>query len=136
MDNNDVFTQSFIANKAGKYEYKFEFTTKGTYGFNDKDSIKSTEVKSFKLAVNDNVSPAEAIELNTPEAQSGEVNLSWNIVGENNIALYEIVRNGVVVARIQDKSIVSYKDTDVKNKTEYKYEVIAYTNGANSIKQI
>lgn len=132
--NNDVFTASFIANKAGKYEYKFEFTTKGTYGFNDKDSIKSTEVKSFKLAVNDNVSPAEAIELNTPEAQSGEVNLSWNIVGENNIALYEIVRNGVVVARIQDKSIVSYKDTDVKNKTEYKYEVIAYTNGGNSIK--
>ena len=49
--NNDVFTASFIANKAGKYEYKFEFTTKGTYGFNDKDSIKSTEVKSFKLAV-------------------------------------------------------------------------------------
>lgn len=53
---------------------------------------------------------------------------------KNNIALYEIVRNGVVVARIQDKSIVSYKDTDVKNKTEYKYEVIAYTNGGNSIK--
>ena len=27
------------------------------------------------------------------------------------------------IERIQDGSIVSYKDTDVKNKTEYKYEV-------------
>ena len=78
-----------MANKAGQYEYKFEFTTKGTYGFNDKDSIKSTEVKTFELSAVDDGVPAEAIELETPEEQSGEVNLNWNVVGENNIALYE-----------------------------------------------
>ena len=123
-----------MANKAGKYEYKFEFTTKGSYGFNDKDSIKSTEVKTFELSAVDDGVPAEAIELETPEEQSGEVNLNWNVVGENNIALYEIVRDGVVIERIQDGSIVSYKDTDVKNKTKYNYEIIAYTNGGNAIK--
>ena len=132
--NNDMFTASFIANKSGKYEYKYEFTTKGTYGFNDENSVSYTEVKVFELSSVEDGIPAEAIELKTPEEQSGEVNLSWNIVGENNIALYEIVRNGVVVARIQDKSIVSYKDTDVKNKTKYNYEIIAYTNGGNAIK--
>ena len=123
-----------MANKAGKYEYKFEFTTKGSYGFNDKDSIKSTEVKTFELSAVDDGVPADAIELETPEEQSGEVNLNWNVVGENNIALYEIVRDGVVIERIQDGSIVSYKDTDVKNKTKYNYEIIAYTNGGNAIK--
>lgn len=132
--DNDLFTASFIANKEGKYEYKYEFTTKGTYGFNDVDSIKSTEIKTFELAVVNDGVPAEAIKLETPEEQSGEVNLNWTVVGENNIALYEIVRDGVVIARIQDGSIVSYKDTDVKNKTEYKYEVIAYTNGGNAVK--
>lgn len=55
-------------------------------------------------------------------------------MGENNIVLYEIVRDGVVIERIQDGSIVSYKDTDVKNKTKYNYEIIAYTNGGNAIK--
>lgn len=134
VGDNDLFTASFMANKAGQYEYKFEFTTKGSYGFNDKDSIKSTEVKSFELSAVDDGVPAEAIELETPEEQSGEVNLNWNVVGENNIALYEIVRDGVVIERIQDGSIVSYKDTDVKNKTKYNYEIIAYTNGGNAIK--
>lgn len=134
VGDNDLFTASFMANKAGQYEYKFEFTTKGTYGFNDKDSIKSTEVKTFELSAVDDGVPAEAIELETPEEQSGEVNLNWNVVGENNIALYEIVRDGVVIERIQDGSIVSYKDTDVKNKTKYNYEIIAYTNGGNAIK--
>lgn len=134
VGDNDLFTASFMANKAGKYEYKFEFTTKGSYGFNDKDSIKSTEVKTFELSAVDDGVPAEAIELETPEEQSGEVNLNWNVVGENNIALYEIVRDGVVIERIQDGSIVSYKDTDVKNKTKYNYEIIAYTNGGNAIK--
>lgn len=134
VGDNDLFTASFMANKAGQYEYKFEFTTKVTYGFNDKDSIKSTEVKTFELSAVDDGVPAEAIELETPEEQSGEVNLNWNVVGENNIALYEIVRDGVVIERIQDASIVSYKDTDVKNKTKYNYEIIAYTNGGNSIK--
>lgn len=37
VGDNDLFTASFMANKAGQYEYKFEFTTKGSYGFNDKD---------------------------------------------------------------------------------------------------
>ena len=134
VGDNDLFTASFMANKAGQYEYKFEFTTKGSYGFNDKDSIKSTEVKTFELSAVDDGVPAEAIELETPEEQSGEVNLNWNVVGENNIALYEIVRDGVVIERIQDGSIVSYKDTDVKNKTKYNYEIIAYTNGGNAIK--
>ena len=134
VGDNDLFTASFMANKAGQYEYKFEFTTKGSYGFNDKDSIKSTEVKTFELSAVDDGVPAEAIELETPEEQSGEVNLNWNVVGENNIALYEIVRDGVVIERIQDASIVSYKDTDVKNKTKYNYEIIAYTNGGNAIK--
>lgn len=132
--NNDMFTASFIANKSGKYEYKYEFTTKGTYGFNDENSVSYTEVKVFELSSVEDGIPAEAIELKTPEEQSGEVNLNWSVVGTNNITLYEIVRNGVVVARIQDGSIVSYKDTDVRNKTEYKYEVIAYTNGGNSVK--
>lgn len=132
--NNDMFTASFIANKSGKYEYKYEFTTKGTYGFNDENSVSYTEVKVFELSSVEDGIPAEAIELKTPEEQSGEVNLNWSVVGTNNITLYEIVRNGVVVARIQDGSIVSYKDTDVRNKTEYKYEVIAYINGGNSVK--
>lgn len=132
--NNDMFTASFIANKSGKYEYKYEFTTKGTYGFNDENSVSYTEVKVFELSSVEDGIPAEAIELKTPEEQSGEVNLNWSVVGTNNITLYEIVRNGVVVARIQDGSMVSYKDTDVRNKTEYKYEVIAYTNGGNSVK--
>lgn len=132
--NNDMFTASFIANKSGKYEYKYEFTTKGTYGFNDENSVSYTEVKVFELSSVEDGIPAEAIELKTPEEQSGEVNLNWSVVGTNNITLYEIVRNGVVVATIQDGSIVSYKDTDVRNKTEYKYEVIAYTNGGNSVK--
>lgn len=132
--NNDEFTSSFIANKPGKYQYKFEFTSKGTYGFNDKTSIEVTEIKSFELSVGDELTPIDSILLETPEAQSGEVNLKWSVSGTNNIALYEIVRDGVVIARIKDGSIISYKDTDVRNKTEYKYEVIAYTNGGNSIK--
>lgn len=132
--DNDMFTASFIANKPGKYEYKYEFTTKGNYGFNDENSISSTEVKVFELSLVEDGIPADAIELKTPEEQSGEVNLNWSVVGNDNIALYEIVRNGVVIARVQDGSIVSYKDTDVRNKTEYKYEVIAYTNGGKSVK--
>lgn len=133
--DNDEFIASFIANKAGKYQYKFEFTTKGTYGFNDANAIKTTETKTFELALGDELVAAESIILETPEEQSGEVNLKWSIGGTtNNIALYEIVRDGVVIARINDGSITSYKDTDVRNKTEYKYEVIAYTNGGNSVK--
>ena len=63
-----------------------------------------------------------------------EKELKSEIEKMNNIALYEIVRDGVVIERIQDGSIVSYKDTDVKNKTKYNYEIIAYTNGGNAIK--
>ena len=50
-----------------------------------------------------------------------------------------VKKNGIYgsilrIERIQDGSIVSYKDTDVKNKTKYNYEIIAYTNGGNAIK--
>lgn len=134
VGNNDEFIASFIPTKPGKYEYKFEFTTKGVNGFNEKDSIKATDVKSFKLDKGDDAVAADKIVLETPEEQSGEVNLKWSVSGTNNITLYEIVRNGVVVARINDGFVTSYKDNDVKNKTEYKYEVIAYTNGGNSVK--
>ena len=132
-DNSDEFTASFIANKPGQYEYKFEFTTKGTYGFKDKNSIKTTESKTFELELGDNLVAIESITLEIPEKQSGEVNLKWSTTGANNIALYEIVRDGNVIARIKDGSLTSYKDTDVTNKTEYKYKVIAYTNGGNSV---
>ncbi|MBP3914743.1 LPXTG cell wall anchor domain-containing protein, partial [Clostridium sp.] len=131
--NNDEFMASFIANKPGKYEYKFEFTTKGTYGFKDKNSIKTTESKTFELALGDSLAPIESITLEKPEQQSGEVNLKWATTGTNNIALYEIVRDGNVIARIKDGSLTSYKDTDVTNKTEYEYKVIAYTNGGSSV---
>ena len=132
--DNDEFSASFIANKPGEYEYKFEFTTKGTYGFNDESSIKTTDSKKFTLVKGDELVAAEAIILETPEEQSGEVNLKWAVTGTNNIALYEIVRDGVVIARIKDNTLTSYKDTDVSNKTEYNYEVIAYTNGGNAVK--
>ena len=131
--DNDEFITSFIANKAGIYEYKYEFTTKGVNGFNYEDSIKSTDVKTFELTKGDDVVATELIVLNVPEQQSGEVNLIWSIGETNNVALYEIVRDGVVIARIKDGSITSYKDTDVSNKTEYSYRVIAYTNGGNEV---
>ena len=90
------------------------------------EEMSFTELDNFMMengyySVFDDGVPAEAIELETPEEQSGEVNLNWNVVGENNIALYEIVRDGVVIERIQDGYIVSYKDSDLKNKTKYKY---------------
>lgn len=132
IGNNDKFVASFIANRAGKYEYKFEFTTKGIYGFNDESSIKSTDSKIFELSLGDSDIPADLITLETPEQQSGEVNLKWTVNEGNKVALYEIIRDGIVVDRIKGDS-TSYKDTNVKNKTEYTYKVIAYTNGGNSI---
>ena len=97
-----------MANKAGQYEYKFEFTTKGTYGFNDKDSIKSTEVKTFELSAVDD-EPAETIELETPEEQSGEINLNWNVVEKIMFNYIESVRDGVIVKRIQMVLLFQHK---------------------------
>ena len=131
VGNNDKFIASFIANKAGEYEYKFEFTTKGIYGFNEKISIQATDIKTFKLDLGDEETPADEILLNEPEQQSGEVNLNWTVNGENKVSLYEVVRDGVVIDRVKGDS-TSYKDTNVKNKTKYSYKIIAYTNGGNS----
>ena len=132
IGNNDKFIASFIANRAGKYEYKFEFTTKGIYGFNDENSIKSTESKTFELSLGDSDIPTDLINLETPEQQSGEVNLRWTVSENNKVALYEIIRDGVIIDRVKANS-TSYKDTDVRNKTGYIYKIIAYTKGGNSI---
>ena len=134
--NNHKFSANFIPTKAGVYEYKFEFTTKGLSGFDYKDSIVVGDDKTYstlELALGDNVVPIGTLSLNNPEQQSGKVELEWKATGENNIAIYEVVRDGKVISRIKDKESVGYKDTDVENGREYKYKVIAYSNGGVAV---
>ncbi|MPQ44094.1 alpha-amylase family glycosyl hydrolase [Clostridium tarantellae] len=134
--NNDKYKSSFMPVKEGIYEYKFEFTSKGELGFNLNEIVigdnKIYKTKVFKLG--DNIIPCNLITLKNPEKESGQIILNWSIEGENKIALYEIMRDGIVVAKIKDRNITSYKDTNVENGKEYNYEIRAYSNGGMLVK--
>lgn len=122
----NVFAGSFLPYEAGDYQYRLSFSS------NLGRSWFSSEVKTVSFSRGDDIiPPANKVELAEPKQESGQVNLSWKLEGLKDPYLITILRNGQIVAELNDITQTTYKDLDVSNGTAYKYQVKVYDQAGN-----
>ncbi|MBS4177759.1 alpha-amylase family glycosyl hydrolase [Lederbergia citrea] len=125
----NVFSAHFLPLEAGTYEYRFAFSS-------DLGRIwVASEAQSVNFTKGeDTTAPVEKATLEQPVQESGQVNLSWKLEGENKPYMVAIVRDGEMIAQLFDMSKQSYRDGNVINGKTYTYEVHVYSQSGNKVK--
>ncbi|WNB92369.1 alpha-amylase family glycosyl hydrolase [Bacillus sp. NEB1478] len=126
---SNQFSSSFLPFKEGTYEYRFAFTTDlgRTWVTSESNSVTFTKGS-------DTTAPANAVSLEQPAQESGQVNLKWTVDGANEPYLFTIFRDGEVIDQLLDTNAINYKDRNVTNGKTYAYEVHIYDKAGNSVK--
>jgi glycosidase len=125
--SNNIFSAKFLPLESGTYEYRFAFSPDLGRNWKYTETILTTFIKDR----NDSNPPAEKIELQQPLQESGQVNLHWNLIGEDDPFLLTIVRNGQLLEILQDTAKTTYRDYDVENGKTYSYVVNVYDKAGN-----
>ncbi|MDC3418478.1 alpha amylase N-terminal ig-like domain-containing protein [Aquibacillus salsiterrae] len=128
---NNVFESSFQPLELGRYTYRFAFTTNRglTWKYTNEKQVTFTQNEE------DTEAPAKSIALEQPIVESGQVNLSWNLVEPvaGDAYLTVIERDGEIIQQIKDAEVTSFKDTAVQNGTTYQYQVKAFDQAGNVV---
>lgn len=129
QDVSNVFSSNFLAFVEGSYEYRFAFS-------NDLGRTWVTsELKTVTFTKGvDTTSPVEKITLAKPQQESGQVNLSWKLEGNEDPYMIVIVRDGIKIDQLLDVTKESYRDINVTNGKTYTYEVQVYDRAGNMVK--
>ncbi|MCA1032042.1 amylopullulanase [Bacillus timonensis] len=127
--NNNVFAGSFIPFTTGTYEYRIGISSDLGREW------KYTEVKTVTLTqdTNDTTAPAEKVILAQPIQESGQVNLSWELVNADEPYLITIIRDGALLDILTDVSKTTYRDYQVENGKTYEYQVVVYDKAGNKV---
>lgn len=126
-DAHNVFTANFRPIETGTYSYRLAFTT------DRGETWKTTNTEEVTLSQNsdDTKAPADAVKLEEPVKESGQVTLNWSLEGADSPYLFAIERDGKNIELIEDAEKVSYTDFAVENGKTYEYRVVAYDQAGN-----
>ncbi|MCH6266952.1 alpha-amylase family glycosyl hydrolase [Neobacillus citreus] len=129
QDVSNVFSSNFLAFDEGSYEYRFAFS-------NDLGRTWVTsEIKTVTFTKgSDTIPPVEKITLAEPQQESGQVNLSWKLEGNEDPYMIVIVRDGIKIDQLLDVKKESYRDINVTNGKTNTYEVQVYDRAGNMVK--
>ncbi|MFZ3589018.1 hypothetical protein ACOI1C_06970 [Bacillus sp. DJP31] len=98
---------------------------------------KETNTETVNLTQNqeDTGAPAESVKLETPEQESGQVNLTWSVNApvENDAYLLTIERDGQLVTILEDPTVTTYRDFEVENGKTYEYQIKMYDKFGNHV---
>ncbi|MCD7036679.1 amylopullulanase [Metabacillus sp. GX 13764] len=124
----NVFKASFTPYEAGTYEYRFAFTSDlGTsWVYTPSSKVNVVPNKS------DVKKPADEAVLAVPQAESGQVNLSWSLKGADDPYVILIFRNGEKIADVSGTAD-SYRDFQVDNGTAYEYSIKVLDRAGNFV---
>ncbi|TLS35605.1 amylopullulanase [Pseudalkalibacillus caeni] len=127
--NNNRFTAAFRPLETGTYTYQYAFST------DSGNTWKTTEALTVAFTQNteDTNAPAASVELEQPIQESGQVNLSWNLVDATDPFLIGIERDGKIIKLLSDTTATSYTDHAVENGTEYTYRVKVFDQAGNTV---
>ncbi|MBN8210312.1 alpha amylase N-terminal ig-like domain-containing protein [Bacillus sp. NTK071] len=126
-DAYNGFKADFRPIEKGVYTYRLAYST-------DRGATwKTTNTEEVKLTQNEDdvKAPADAVKLDVPMQESGQVTLNWALEGADNPYLLAIERNGETVELLEGADAVSYTDFAVENGKTYKYRVVAYDQAGN-----
>ncbi len=126
----NLFQADFRPLETGIYSYKMAFTTDGR-------EWKETNVETVHFSQNqaDTGAPAESVKLETPEQESGQVNLTWTVQNpvENDAYLISVVRDGERISIVEDPKVTTFRDFQVENGKTYEYQIKIYDKFGNHV---
>nr|WP_233143926.1 alpha-amylase family glycosyl hydrolase [Lottiidibacillus patelloidae] len=127
--NNNVFTGTFLPLTVGTYEYRIGVSSDlgETWIYTNVNAVTLTQDTI------DTNPPAEQVELAQPVQESGQVNLTWELVGSDDPHLITILRDGSILATLSDVSSTTYRDYHVENGKTYEYTVAVYDKAGNKV---
>lgn len=128
--NNNVYKASFSPIEADEYSYRMAFSSDLGASW-----IYTENTKTFTLSKGeDTTPPADAVQLEQPTKESGQVNLNWSYEQQaDDSYMVGIVRDGELVERIKDASKTSFTDYDVVNGETYTYQVKLFDQAGNVV---
>ncbi|WP_349408450.1 alpha-amylase family glycosyl hydrolase [Pseudalkalibacillus sp. SCS-8] len=124
----NVFSAEFLPLEAGEYKYRYAFTT--DLG---RKWVYSVEKDLTVHKAKDETLPVEAVSLEEPAQESGQVNLNWSLKNPKDPYMITIVRDGQVIDMLWDAGETQYKDLSVENGKTYKYIVRVYDQYGNKV---
>ncbi|WP_257348867.1 alpha-amylase family glycosyl hydrolase [Pseudalkalibacillus decolorationis] len=127
-DQSNVFSAEFLPLETGDYEYRYAFSTDlgRNWVYSDTKTASITDGE-------DETPPVDAVLLEQPVQESGQVNLEWSFENPVDPYMIAIVRDGEVIEKIWDPETASYQDLSVENGTSYSYLVRVYDQFGNSV---
>ncbi|MGP4073717.1 alpha-amylase family glycosyl hydrolase [Piscibacillus sp. B03] len=127
--DSNVFEAKFLPIEVGEYEYRYAFTTDQgrEYVYTDSQTFNVTQS-------DDQTPPADAVTLDEPLQESGQVNLTWSVENEVDPYMIGIYRDDKLVHKLWDTSATSYRDVDVMNGETYSYVVALFDQNGNVVR--
>ncbi|WP_347548439.1 alpha amylase N-terminal ig-like domain-containing protein [Pseudalkalibacillus hwajinpoensis] len=127
-DNDaNAFKADFRPIEKGTYSYRFSFSTDRGATW----KTTNTEEVVFSQNQDDTKAPAEAVKLDEPLKESGQVTLNWTLEGPDEPYLLAIERDAETIELLENVEAVSYTDFAVQNGKTYTYKVVAYDQAGN-----
>lgn len=127
-EGSNIFSADFLPLEVGEYEYRYAFTTDlgRHWVYSDEEDFTVTKAK-------DETPPVDAVTLEEPTQESGQVNLKWSLENPVDPYMITIVRDGQVVNQLWDPQATGYTDLSVENGKTYEYVVRVYDQYGNSV---
>lgn len=127
--NKAVFKASFRAFVPGAYTYRVAFSSD-----NGRQWIQSADTSvTFSKDMSDTENPVEEVTLEQPKQESGQVNLHWRLIDKEDPYLITVIRDGEVVAVLDDTTKTTYRDYEVENGKTYQYQIRVYDAAGNHV---
>jgi hypothetical protein len=139
--NNDEFVASLLPEAVGSYDYVYRYSTTNGRDWlyadlNGPIPMGATPSNPGKLTVvgsGDLTPPAAATGLVVTTASPASIALAWDAHpnADGDLAGFEIVRDGALLARIYGAGATTFVDGQVSEGTAYTYYVIAFDTSFN-----
>ena len=121
------FKAEFRPIEKGTYAYRLAFSTDRGATW----KTTNTEEVTFSQNQDDTKAPADAVKLEEPLKESGQVTLNWALEGADNPYLLAVERDGQTVELLDNAEAVTYTDFAVENGKTYTYRIVAYDKAGN-----
>ncbi|WP_273831820.1 alpha amylase N-terminal ig-like domain-containing protein [Guptibacillus sedimenti] len=121
------FKANFRPIEKGTYAYRLAFST-------DRGATwKTTNIEEVTFTQNeeDTKAPADAVKLEEPLKESGQVTLNWKLDGADGAYLLAVERDGQTLELIENAETTTYTDFAVQNGKTYTYRIVAYDQAGN-----
>ncbi len=127
-NGGNTFSAEFLPLESGDYQYRYAFATDlgRNWVYSDIQTVTITKAE-------DETVPVDVVLLEEPVQESGQVNLDWSLENPDDPYMISIVRDGLVIDKIWDPEVTSYRDLSVKNGKEYTYVVRVYDRHGNYV---